>query len=141
MADIKQLYINTAVISLLCLTGLPTAYAQDGVKEDTSIPCLKLYRLQAVEIIDNKNIVFQTGINDYYLNTLPYACNGLRRNDGILYSTSTGDLCSVDIITVLDNVGPGFQGGPSCGLGKFTPVSKEEIKTIKANLKKEANTR
>jgi hypothetical protein len=39
-----------------------------------------------------------------------------------MYRTSLSQLCNVDIITVLQNVGFGFLPGASCGLGMFRPV-------------------
>jgi hypothetical protein len=53
---------------------------------------------------------------------LPYSCSELGQDQGFAYSTSTNQLCSVDIITVLRQMG-GLQRGASCGLGKFQPVT------------------
>ena len=142
MPYIRQLYINSLVITLGWLVTFPAVvHAQEAAKEVTSIPCVTLSRIQNIDIIDNQNVVFQTGNNQYYLNKLPYRCNGLRFNDGILYRTSLNELCSVDVISVLDSVGPGYQAGPSCGLGRFEPITKEEIKTLKDSLKKEVSAK
>lgn len=135
MHTIKQFCINSAAINLITILSLSTAFAQQTGQVDQSVPCINKTRIQNVDIVDNKNIVFQTGINDYYLNTLPYACNGLKLNDSFMFRTSLNELCTVDVITVLDDIGPEFQTGPSCGLGRFEPVSEEEIKTLKNNLK------
>ena len=130
------LYTRIAAISLVCLSVVPVVHAQDAVTDKEPIRCVKIDRIENVDVIDNENVVFQIGINNYYLNTLPYACNGLRLNESIMYRTSTNELCDIDVITVLDKIGPGFQAGPSCGLGKFKPITREEIKTLKASLKK-----
>ena len=129
-------YTRIAAISLVCLSVVPVVHAQDAVTDKEPIRCVKIDRIENVDVIDNENVVFQIGINDYYLNTLPYACNGLRLNESIMYRTSTNELCDIDVITILDKIGPGFQAGPSCGLGKFKPITREEIKTLKASLKK-----
>ncbi len=63
----------------------------------------------------------------YYVNMLPYACPGLRRGSTIMYRTSLDLLCDVDIVTVLETFGGGFQPAASCGLGKFEPMDKAEI--------------
>ena len=131
-----QYYTRIAAISLVCLSVVPVVHAQDAVTDKEPIRCVKIDRIENVDVIDNENVVFQIGINDYYLNTLPYACNGLRLNESIMYRTSTNELCDIDVITILDKIGPGFQAGPSCGLGKFKPITREEIKTLKASLKK-----
>jgi len=136
MPNKRQLYAPVAAFALVCLSALPVVHAQDASTDKEPIRCVKIDRIQNVDVINNENVVFQIGINDYYLNTLPYACNGLRLNQSIMYRTSTNELCDIDVITVLDKIGPGYQAGPSCGLGKFKPITKEEIKALKASLKK-----
>jgi len=48
-----------------------------------------------------------------------------------MYRTSLNQLCSLDIITVLDNIGGGFEQAGSCGLGKFKPISKVEYEALR----------
>jgi len=134
MPNTRQLYINLTLFGLVSLSGLSVAHAQQAGNDSESIPCLKLSRIDNIDILDNNHLVFQTGVNEYYLNTLPYACNGLRLNDSLMYQTSLNEICNVDVVTVLNTIGPGFQAGPSCGLGMFEPISKEEIKTLKDTL-------
>ncbi|MDH3511808.1 MAG: hypothetical protein OER85_13220, partial [Gammaproteobacteria bacterium] len=43
---------------------------------------------------------------------------------------SLSQLCDLDIITVLNDYGFGFTPGPSCGLGRFYPITKEEAKAL-----------
>lgn len=136
MFKTTQFFTRTVFAAVIMLAGLPVLHAQEASKQESSIPCVKLDRIQDVDVIDNKTIVFQTGNNTYYINRLPYACNGLRLNDGFLYRTSLNEICNVDVITVLDKVGPGYTGGPSCGLGRFEPITKDEIKALKDSLKK-----
>jgi hypothetical protein len=56
-----------------------------------------------------------------YRNTLPMSCPNLGFEQRFSYKTTTGQLCSVDTITVL------IQGssipGPTCGLSQFAPVT------------------
>jgi hypothetical protein len=59
-----------------------------------------------------------------YRNSLPNGCPGLRRDDAFSYRTSTSQLCSVDIIRVVENYGGRLQQGAGCGLGKFQPIEK-----------------
>lgn len=59
-----------------------------------------------------------------YRNTLPQGCPSLGFEERFAYTLPSPRLCSVDIITVLQ--GPGIQRGPSCGLGKFQPVTLEK---------------
>ena len=55
-----------------------------------------------------------------YRNVLPNGCPTLGSEERFAYETSIGQLCSVDIITVLR--APGLSRGPSCGLGNFQPI-------------------
>jgi len=126
--------------SFACVMVLASASAfaaQEAAAPDaTSTPpkrCLELVRIENTEVIDNKHIVFHvTGAGDQmYLNTLPYACVGLNKNDPFLYKTSLSELCDLDTITVLHQLGPGFMRGPSCGLGKFDKVTKEQVEMLR----------
>ena len=58
-----------------------------------------------------------------YRNVLPYSCPGLGTERAFSYATSQSQLCSVDIITVLQRAGGSFMRGASCGLGTFQPVT------------------
>jgi hypothetical protein len=108
--------------------------AQAAPQPEQSVPCLRLSRIQDVEILDNSRILFRTGVNDYYLNTLPHACSGLKLHDAFQHRTSVDEICEVDVITVVDQIGSRVYTGPVCGLGKFEPISKEEITAIRQTL-------
>jgi hypothetical protein len=64
------------------------------------------------------------GNRKIYRNTLPNSCPTLGFEKRFSYRTSLSQLCSVDIITVLYNVGSSLQPGASCGLGKFQPMER-----------------
>jgi len=93
--------------------------------------CLSLWTIENLVILDNRNIAFRMKNGDYYLNQLPQNCPMLDRTRAIMYQTPLTSLCSLDIITVLDNVAGGFQSLGSCGLGKFQPTNKEDIQRLK----------
>lgn len=110
--------------------------AEDPVSQDPPMRCVQLTSIQHISILDNRHIVFYMNNGKRYLNTLPYACSGLKMSGTILYRTSLNRLCDVDIITVLDSVGSEYIPGPSCGLGGFEPITDQEIATLKDQLKK-----
>jgi hypothetical protein len=87
------------------------------------VNCLSTIQIRETRVRDDKTIDFYTSGGKVYRNTLPYTCPELGAREGFGYSTSTGQLCSVDIITVLRQFGGGPQRGASCGLGKFQPVT------------------
>ncbi len=49
----------------------------------------------------------------------------------IMYKTSMSQLCELDMITVLNNMGFGFMQGATCGLGKFYPMNAERAKELR----------
>ena len=134
MRNVRHIYINAFFVFTVYFFSFPVAIAQNTAGAEKDMSCISTSSIKQVDIIDNSSVVFKTGVNDYYLNTLPHVCNGLKHHDSIMYSTSTNRLCNVDVITVLNKTGPDFQTGPSCGLGHFASISKAEIKELKTNL-------
>lgn len=112
-----------------------TATAADNTAGENPPRCLGLTSIRQMTILDRQHIVFKMDNGRHYLNTLPYPCSGLHRSRAILYRTSLTRLCDLDIITVLDDVGPGFRPQASCGLGRFEPVTEQEFKDLKQELK------
>ena len=96
---------------------MPAALAEEDPEQDKT--CLRLVSIDSVEAIDNQHIRFEMVNGDTYISELPNKCPGLYRNKAIMYKTSLSQLCDLDIITVLDQSGGGYERGASCGLGKF----------------------
>jgi hypothetical protein len=86
------------------------------------ISCINLSQIRNSEVRDGRTIDFIMAGGKVYRNELPQQCGGLGFDRTFTYSTSLTQLCNVDIITVLQNVGGDFNRGASCGLGQFTPV-------------------
>ena len=126
----------------VCL-GLAAPLAADEKAMDQSIDlvsgppeqCVSLIRIDHTDVVDDRNILFYMKGGKIYRNHLPYPCSGLKINDTFMYRTSLNQLCNVDIITVLDNMGFGFMPRNSCGLGQFYPVTKEDVKMLKERAK------
>ncbi|RNL67781.1 DUF6491 family protein [Zhongshania marina] len=93
--------------------------------------CVNLRRIERMDVVDKRSILFYMNGKEIYLNDLPHSCNGLSRHRTVMYRTSLSELCNVDVITVLNSVGSGFLPGASCGLGHFYPISKENAEKIK----------
>ena len=88
------------------------------------VDCLSLSRIRNTRVRSDSVIDFYVGGGKVYRNTLPMACPQLGFEERYLHKTSTGDICSHDTITVLQS--GGMIEGPSCGLGKFQPVTLAE---------------
>ncbi len=85
------------------------------------VDCIQIRSITSSRVRDDSTIDFYTAGRKVYRNKLPHRCPGLGFEERFSYATSLSQLCSVDIITVL-RTPPGI-GGPSCGLGKFQPIS------------------
>lgn len=131
------------IITLTVCLGLamPLAAEQKVINESLDLvsgppeQCLRLSSIDHTDVIDDQNILFYMHGKEIYRNHLPYPCAGLRINDTFMYRTSLNQLCNVDIITVLDNIGFGFSPRNSCGLGLFYPVTKDDAKKLKEQAK------
>ncbi|WP_424022218.1 hypothetical protein [Polymorphobacter fuscus] len=86
------------------------------------VSCVLIQNIRNTNVVDDKTIDFMMNGRQVYRNNLPNSCPQLAFNNAFGYQTSNGQLCSVDIITVLVQ-GGGIARGASCGLGKFTPIA------------------
>jgi len=118
----KKMLVAAALLSC-ALTGatardrnIPPEATTDG--PETS--CVQLTQISSTQVYGDSVIDFHMRGGKVYRNTLPNSCPTLGFEERFLYRTSISQLCSVDIITVLQQ--PGLSQGPSCGLGKFQPV-------------------
>jgi len=83
--------------------------------------CVSIPRIRATRVHGDGVIDFEMSGGKVYRNTLPNACPGLGFRESFAYETSLSQLCSTDIITVLES--PPVMRGASCGLGQFQPVT------------------
>ena len=91
--------------------------------------CLQLHRIRDTRVIDERHILFRTGVSRYYLNTLPQACGALTMDRGIAIDPRSTRLCDVDWITAIQGP-PDHEGrfrGPGCGLGRFERVERIDL--------------
>jgi len=110
----------------------PLANAQDAAPKKSKVPaaevvgepvsCINLSQIRSTQVRDDRTIDFILSGGRVFRNQLPNQCGSLGFDRAFTYSTSLTQLCNVDIITVLQNVGGGLMPGASCGLGEFTPV-------------------
>lgn len=119
---------------LMLLLIAPVVIAAEEAKEadepDTELTpeeCINVRQIKKTEIIDDQNIVFYMSGGKIYRNHLPRKCFGLKRRESFSYKIRTSRLCGIDSIRVVDQFGGGIEQGPSCGLGKFFPISEAEV--------------
>jgi hypothetical protein len=85
------------------------------------VDCVRVADIFETKVYDDQTIDFIMRNGTRYRNTLASRCPDLGREKRFGYKITTGNLCSVDTITVL------IQGssipGPTCGLSQFAPVT------------------
>jgi hypothetical protein len=110
-------------LALLAITGADAARNQvpDATPAGKPVSCISLTSIRQSHVRSDSVIDFETAGGKYYRNTLPNACAQLGFEQKFSYETSLSELCSTDIITVLQD--PPTMRGASCGLGQFQPVT------------------
>lgn len=86
------------------------------------VSCIPIVQIRESRVRSDSVIDFRTSGKKWYRNTLPNSCPSLGFEERFAYTTSISQLCSTDIITVLQSYGGSIGRGASCGLGKFQPV-------------------
>lgn len=87
-----------------------------------ALSCVPLRQIRDTRVYGDQTIDFRMLGGKTYRNKLPYSCPQLGFEERFSYKTSLSQLCSTDIITVLNTSGGGLNRGASCGLGEFQPV-------------------
>jgi len=103
---------NTAVSTFAAPAPVVTGAAQG---------CVQLQNIRETKVVDDRTIDFILRDGKVLRNNLPNSCPQLGFERAFSYRTSITQLCSVDIITVIQQSG-GIRTGASCGLGQFTPI-------------------
>lgn len=114
-----------------------TVVAQESGNEEEPnamdmVNCVSLPRVDRTEVVDENTILFYMRDDTIYRNNLPHSCPGLNFEERFMYRVTQNQLCSIDVITIIDDLGFGFVPGASCGLGKFEPISEAAAEEILA---------
>ncbi len=117
---------------LFCFLAAGVSVAQDDTGDEEARErdmddkqCVRVQDIENIDIVDARTLIFHMRNDEVYQNDLPHACPGLKRNDTLMYRSSVGQLCNIDIVTVLEDWGFGFAPGASCGLGMFHPITEQ----------------
>ena len=102
-----------------------TAFA-DVDKVGAPENCLQTISIRNTDIVSDRIIDFETSGGKTYRNVLPNRCSGLRVEDAFSYTTSTNQLCNVDIIRPLQRIGGSLESFGACGLGEFQEIRESE---------------
>ena len=102
------------------------------------VDCVNTQRIRRTDVLSDREILFYTSGSGVYLNKLPHRCSGLRWADAFSYEVRGSQLCHIDLIRVVDTMGPGIRPGIACGLGKFLPVDEDQVPLIREQAKARA---
>ena len=122
-----QKLITLAGLALLASCTPATGPTAAAIAPASPVPvvaarsCVSLSAISEARVIDDSTIDFHMRDGTVLKNTLPHSCPSLGFEKAFTYATSLSQLCSVDIISVIQQSG-GPQIGASCGLGKFVPT-------------------
>jgi hypothetical protein len=127
-AALKTRLVLTIALAPLALTACMQARPSDRPAVSPAarvvgepVSCIPLSQLRETKVRDDWTIDFVGSGDQVWRNTLTSRCPGLRAENAITYETSLSQLCSTDIVYVLETAG-GLHRGPACGLGQFVPV-------------------
>ena len=131
---------------LLLIAATLLAFAETGnaseilVDEPAEVEgtedCVRIRAIRRTEVLDDRNVLFHMTGGRIYRNFLPRRCPSLSMRKAFMYETRINQLCRADRITIVDSVGIGAMRGPSCGLGRFYPVSENEVKSLKEQIER-----
>jgi hypothetical protein len=126
----NRFVIAAAFAALSSVTATATPRDRNAVPAATpvgkDVSCVQLNQIRSTRVHGDSTIDFHMAGGKVYRNTLPNSCPTLGFEERFLYQTSISQLCSVDIITVLQS--PYLSRGPSCGLGRFQPVTLDNAR-------------
>jgi hypothetical protein len=122
----------TFPLVILSVAATAPALAQEESEERNmdSTHCVRISNIDNIDIINDRTLLFEMRAGSSYRNDLPRNCPGLDERDTLMYRSTVGQLCNIDIITVLDDWGFGFAPGVSCSLGMFHPVSEQAAQEL-----------
>lgn len=103
----------------------PTAGAPPAIVKGEPQSCINRSQVRNTVVRSDRVIDFEMQGGKVYRNILNANCPGLGMDRAITYNTSIDQLCSPQIIYVLQNIGGMPRQGAGCSLGKFVPVEYE----------------
>ena len=96
--------------------------ALDGRTAGDPVDCIQQYEIRSSRIIDRTAILYETNDGTLYLNQPRTGASSLGRDDILVTDTHSSQLCSIDVVQLLDSTSRSNTG--FVGLGKFVPYKK-----------------
>lgn len=100
----------------------PTVGAPEAKVVGDARSCINRSQIRSTVVRSDRVIDFEMQGGKIYRNILTSNCPGLGMDRAITYETAIDQLCSPQIIYVLQSIGGRPQRGAGCSLGPFVPV-------------------
>jgi hypothetical protein len=113
--------------------------AEDYVESER---CLSTYAYRSVEVLDDRNVLFKGPGDRAWINQLRHRCIGLRRNDALQFELRDNRLCELDSFESVDTLFRVWsRTSATCTLGKFQPVTPEQVEALRAAVREDRKNR
>jgi hypothetical protein len=108
--NVMKRAVTLFAVAAVATAGLATVYAREKNAAAMQaigkpVDCVSTYQIRDTKVIDDRTIDFRMTGGKTLRNTLPYSCPSLKFEERFSYRLSTSQLCSVDVIRVLNNYG------------------------------------
>lgn len=104
--------------------------------------CLPTHAYRSVEVLDDQNVLFKGPGDRAWLNQLRHRCIGLRRNDTLRFNLRDNRVCDLDTFESVDTFFRMWtRTSATCSLGRFQPVTPEQVEAIKAAIQEARDAR
>lgn len=100
------------------------AKSLEGRVAGEPVDCIYTPRVMSTRVYDKTAIVYDAG-RTIYVNRPASGASALNDNDILVTQPTSSQLCSVDIVRLIDRSGGFFRG--SIGLGEFVPYTKVKV--------------
>jgi len=119
-------YLLAVVLSVPAVSPL-LASDEDVPDAEAGERCINSRTIRRTDVVNDSMIVFYMRGTKIYLNVLPSPCKGLADERRFTYGSYTRSLCELDRINVLKDSTFGAYEGRSCKLGRFLPITEEDV--------------
>ena len=94
--------------------------------------CIRQASIEDADVLNGNIIVFTDDRKRIFINQMRVKCSDLRPGAKVVYtSRGDGQLCQLDSIAVLLPGPGGLNTGPSCMLGRFEPITRDQLDVLK----------
>jgi hypothetical protein len=98
-----------------------------------AVRCLPTHSYRSARVLDDHHVLFEGSGGRAWLNRLRHRCVGLRPNSTLRFRLRENRACELDTFEAVDSfLGVWDRASGTCSLGRFMPVTPEQVEAIKA---------